>query len=117
LGVNNFKLFADEVEQPISFFGAETLSGGVVWPLDLIFALDVSGSMTSAELELLQQAAAGFRQSLSEQGPRFAVISFGMRVRVLQSFTNDQHKLDKAFTQAVRDETGLSTHAFDAVNS
>ena len=111
-----FRIFEDEVEQPISFFSAHQTAGGVPRPLDLVFALDVSGSMKPRELEMLREAAALFKESLSGHNSRFAVISFGMRVKVLQSFTDDRRKLDKAFYSAVQDEAGLSTHAFDAVD-
>jgi Ca-activated chloride channel family protein len=116
LRVSDFKLFADEVQQPISFFSAETVSGGTRCPLDLVFALDVSGSMTQAEMELLEKATATFKEHLSGQRPRVSVISFGMRVKTVQSFTVDQHKIEKAFAAIARDEMGLSTHIFDAID-
>ena len=115
LNVSDFKLFADEVQQPISFFTSETVSRRPA-ELDLIFALDVSGSMTHPEMELLKEATAAFEDHLSVQRPRTAVISFGMRVKILQSFTDDQRKLGKAFAEVARDTTGLSTHAFDAID-
>jgi VWFA-related protein len=111
-----FRIFEDEVEQPISFFSAHSTGDGVQCPLDLVFALDVSGSMKPHEMELLRDAAAHFKESLSEHNSRFAVISFGMSVKVLQSFTDDQRKLDKVFNSAIQDEMGLSTHAYDAVD-
>lgn len=112
----DFRLFEDEVERPISFFSAETGGGSVLCPLDLVFALDVSGSMTRDEMEMLRAASALFAERLSGPRTRFAVISFGMRVRVLQSFTGDPRRLGRAFDSALQDETGLSTHAFDAVD-
>jgi Ca-activated chloride channel homolog len=112
----DFRLFEDGVERPISFFSAETTGGAVQCPLDLVFALDVSGSMTRGEMEMLRQAAALFTERLSGPRSRFAVISFGMTVKVLQSLTDDQRKLDKAFDSAIQDEMGLSTHAYDAVD-
>lgn len=113
---SDFRLFEDGVERPISFFRAETITGAVQCPLDLVFALDVSGSMTRDEMEMLRAAAALFTERLSGPRSRFAVVSFGMGVKVLQSFTGDRRKLDKAFGSAVRDERGLSTHAYDAVD-
>ncbi len=116
LRVRDFKLFADEEQQPISLFVADTVSSGSPWALDLIFALDVSGSMTHPEMELLDEAAATLRQHLTGQRPRFAVISFGMKVKILQSFTDDQSKVEKAFAEIARNKTGLSTHTFDAID-
>lgn len=113
---DDFRIYADEVEQPISFFSTESAGGGVRCPLDLVLALDVSGSMTRREMELLRGAAALFKEHLSGQRSRFAVLSFGMRVKLLQSFTDDQRKLDQAFDSAAHDELGLSTHAYDAID-
>jgi len=113
---SDFRLFEDGVERPISFFNTET-KVGVAWcPVDLVFALDVSGSMTRSEMEMLHAAAASFAERLSGPWSRFAVLSFGMRVKVLQSFTGDRQKLDRAFDSATRDEMGQSTHAYDAVD-
>jgi Ca-activated chloride channel homolog len=112
----DFKLFEDGVERPISFFSAETTGGMLQCPLDLIFALDVSGSMTREEMGMVRAAAALFGERLSGPRTRFAVISFGMRVKVLQPFTGDARRLGRAFDTALQDEMGLSTHAFDAVD-
>lgn len=112
----DFRLFEDGVERPISFFSAETVGGSIPCPLDLVFALDVSGSMTRDEMGMLRAASAQFAELLSGPRTRFAVISFGMRVRVLQSLTGDPRRLGKAFDSALQDERGLSTHAFDAVD-
>jgi Ca-activated chloride channel homolog len=112
----DFRLFEDGVERPISFFSAETTVGTLPCPLDLVFALDVSGSMTPEEIRMLREAAALFAERLSGPRTRFAVISFGMNVRVLQPLTGDARRLGKAFDAALRDEAGLSTHAFDGVD-
>jgi VWFA-related protein len=113
---DDFRIFEDGVERPISFFSAESTGGKARCLLDLIFALDVSGSMTRREMEMLRNATALFKEGLSGQDSRFAVISFGMDVKILQTFTDDQRKLDQAFNSAIRDEMGLSTHAYDAVD-
>ena len=113
---SDFRLFEDGVERPISFFSAETVGSPVPCPLDLVLALDVSGSMTRDEMWMLRAASAQFAERLSGPRTRFAVVSFGMRVKVHQSFTGDPRRLGKAFDSALRDETGLSTHAFDAVD-
>ncbi|MFL6230675.1 MAG: VWA domain-containing protein [Pyrinomonadaceae bacterium] len=112
----DFRLFEDGVERPISFFNAETTGGEARCPLDLVLALDVSGSMTRGEMEMLRRAAALFTERLSGPRSRFAVVSFGMNVKVLQPLTDNRRKLDKAFASATRDELGLSTHAYDAVD-
>jgi VWFA-related protein len=43
-------------------------------------------------------------------------MTFGMEVKTLQSFTNKPQKLEKTFEKILRDEEGLSTHAYDAVD-
>src|SRR2546423_5118143 len=67
-------------------------------------------------MELLEKATATFKEHLSGQRPVVSVISFGMRVKAVQSFTVDQHKSEKAFAAIARDEMGLSTHIFDAID-
>ncbi len=43
-------------------------------------------------------------------------MTFGMKVKTLQSFTNRPDKLEKTFEKITRDAEGLSTHAYDAVD-
>jgi VWFA-related protein len=43
-------------------------------------------------------------------------MTFGMRVRVLQNFTGDRRKLERALERLTREENGLSTHTYDAVD-
>ncbi|HEY0376875.1 MAG TPA: VWA domain-containing protein [Pyrinomonadaceae bacterium] len=113
---NDFRLFEDGVEQLISFFSAEAAGGAVKCPLDLVFALDVSGSMKRDEMEMLHVAASLFTAHLSGPRSRFAVITFGMKAKLRQSLTDDRRKLAQAFDSAIEDEMGLSTHAYDAVD-
>src|SRR5262245_49903193 len=49
LKLEDFKVFSDGVEQKISFFQLEKRQGELR-PLAIVFALDVSGSMTSDEI-------------------------------------------------------------------
>jgi VWFA-related protein len=53
---------------------------------------------------------------LADRTSVFAVMSFGMEVKTLQSFTSDQQKLERVFDRIARDPHGLSTHAYDAVD-
>lgn len=112
----DFKIYEDGVERPISFFQVERRSGAQR-PVAVVFALDVSGSMSAAEVERLRGAVNLFTRRLARGSAVFAVMSFGMRVKILQSFTNDLSKLDRAFDRLVRDANGgLSTHTYDAVD-
>jgi hypothetical protein len=57
-----------------------------------------------------------FVSRLADYDSYFAVVSFAMDVRTLQQFTNRRDKLEKSFDRLVRDQDGLSTHAYDAVD-
>jgi Ca-activated chloride channel homolog len=115
LRLGDFKLYEDGVERPISFFNVERRDTGTR-PVAIVFALDVSGSMTSEEMSRLRSAMKVFSQKLADRPATFAVMSFGMNVKTVQSFTNDPQKLDRAFEKMARDPNGLSTHTYDAVD-
>jgi Ca-activated chloride channel homolog len=112
----DFKVYSDGVEQPISFFQIEKREGEAR-PLAIVFALDVSGSMTSEEIERLRYALQSFSSDLSQHPVVYAVITFGMRVKTIQKFTADPGKLDDSLDRLSRDApNGLSTHTYDAVD-
>ncbi len=111
----DFKLFEDGIERPISFFNVEK-KGGALRPVAIVFALDISGSMTLEEIERLRSAVRTFTNRLADRSSLFAVVTFGMNVKTVQTFTNDRQKLEKAFDRIARDPSGLSTHAYDAVD-
>jgi Ca-activated chloride channel family protein len=111
----DFKLFEDNSERPISFFNMER-KDGEQQPVAVVFALDISGSMSVNELERLRAAMGVFSSWLAERPSAFAVTSFGMNVRVLQTFTSDLRKFDRAFARLVNEPGGLSTHTYDAVD-
>jgi len=112
----DFKLYEDGAERPVSFFGVERRSGAER-PIAVVLALDVSGSMSAEEIERLRGAVNLFTRRLVRGPSVFAVMSFGMRVKIHQSFTNDLNRLDRAFDKLARDPNGgLSTHTYDAVD-
>jgi VWFA-related protein len=115
LNAKDFKLFENGVERPIDFF-EPIRRQNENRPLSIVFALDVSGSMTNDELVQLQSALQQFVKRLADYNSYFAVMTFGMEVKTLQSFTNKPQKLEKTFEKLLRDEEGLSTHAYDAVD-
>jgi VWFA-related protein len=115
LNAEQFKLYEDGVEREISFFNVER-RGGARRPVSIVFALDVSGSMTVEELQRLRAALQLFSQSLSEYPALYAVMAFGMNVKTIQGFTDDPRKLDRALERLTREPNGLSTHTFDAVD-
>lgn len=112
----DFKIFSDGVEQPISFFQLEKRQGEMR-PLAVVFALDVSGSMTADEMERLRLALKSFSNQLSTHPVSYAVLTFGMRVKQVQKFTSDPRKLVDSIDHIKRDPSnGLSTHTYDAVD-
>lgn len=111
----DFKVYLDGVEQPLSFFQVERRSGEPR-PLAIVFALDISGSMTGEEMARLRSALNAFSARLSGHSALYAVMAFGMNVKVLQKFTSDTDKLDRAFERISREPNGLSTHTYDAVD-
>ena len=115
LSAEDFKVFEDGVERPIEFFEPiKKADDGR--PLSIVFALDVSGSVTTNELIELRDALQSFVARLADYNSYFAVMTFGMQVKTLQSFTNRPDKLEKTFNKLLREHEGLSTHAYDAVD-
>ena len=111
----DFKLYADGVEQPVSFFQVERRTGPPR-PLALVFALDISGSMTPEEMVRLRYALQAFSANIADQQAAYAVMAFGMNVKTLQKFTSDPGALDRTFEKLAREPNGLSTHTYDAVD-
>lgn len=115
LQAKDFRLFENGVEREIVFF--EPLRReNKNRPLSIVFALDVSGSMTAKEINQLQEALSHFVKRLADYNSHFAIITFGMKVKTLQSFTNRPQLLEKSLTKLLREQNGLSTHAYDAVD-
>ncbi|HET6853128.1 MAG TPA: VWA domain-containing protein [Pyrinomonadaceae bacterium] len=112
----DFKVYSDGNEQPISFFQIEKRQGEAR-PLAIVFALDVSGSMTSEEIMRLRDALQSFSNHLSSHPMVYSVMTFGMRVKTVQKFTSDPAKLDESLKRIAKDSpNGLSTHTYDAVD-
>lgn len=111
----DFKIFEDGVERKADFFEPlkKTDAGR---PLAVVFALDVSGSMTPDELARLRSALETFIARLADYNSYFSIMTFGMQVKTLQSFTNRPEKLEKTFVKLAREQDGLSTHAYDATD-
>jgi VWFA-related protein len=111
----DFKLYEDGEERAVAFLNVERRTGAER-PVAVVFAVDVSGSMTAEEMERLRTAMTAFSAKLSNRPASFALMSFGMNARVVQGFTSDPRKLDRALGKLARETEGLSTHAYDAVD-
>ncbi|MHB8377325.1 MAG: VWA domain-containing protein [Dehalococcoidia bacterium] len=72
---------------PARVLGAQ-LASSVTTPLDVLFLVDVSGSMAGGPLALVKDAAKRFIAELAPQD-RVAVIAFSDQVRLLQDYTTD----------------------------
>lgn len=112
---DDFKVYLDGVEQPLAFFQVERRSGEPR-PLAVVFALDISGSMSTEEMERLRRALNAFSARLADHSALYAVMAFGMNVKVVQKFTSEPDKLDRVFERIAREPNGLSTHTYDAVD-
>lgn len=115
LSEKDFNLYIDGEKRPIDFF-KPIKKDDSNRPLSVVFALDVSGSITKEELSSLTLAMQKFIKRLADYNSYFAVMTFGMQVKTLQSFTNKPEKLNKTFDKLLKDQDGLSTHAYDAVD-
>ena len=115
LRAKDFDLYVDGKRRSIDFF-KPIKKFDTNRPLSVVFALDVSGSITKKELINLRGAMQKFVNRLADYDSYFAVMTFGMRVKTLQSFTNKPKKLRKTFAKILGDPEGLSTHAYDAVD-
>ena len=115
LTANDFRVFEDGVERKPDFF-QPIKKEEFGRPMSIVFALDVSGSMTAQELQKLRSALQSFVNRLADYNSYFALTTFAMEVKTLQSFTNRREKLEKSFDKLNRDQDGLSTHAYDAVD-
>ena len=111
----DFKLFSDGQEQPLSFFQVERRTGPAR-PLAIVFAVDISGSMTTEEMLRLRTALRAFSANVADQQAVYAVMAFGMNVKLLQKFTMEATRLDRALERMAREPNGLSTHTYDAVD-
>lgn len=115
LAAKDFRIYEDGQERAVEFF-EQTNKANEMRPVAIAFALDVSGSVTTDELIRLRAAMRVFINRLADQKASFAITTFGMKVKILQSFTNDLAKLEKAFEKLLREPAGLSTHTYDAVD-
>ncbi len=111
----DFKLYEDGAARPITFFNVER-RGGVERPVTVVFAVDVSGSMSADEMGRLQTAMRAFVKGMSSRPVSFALMSFGMNAKIRQRFTSDPQKLDRSIGALAHELNGLSTHTYDAID-
>ncbi len=105
LGLANFKIFEDGVEQKIEYFGTTDK------PFTVVLLIDVSPS-TSYKIEEIQAAASAFVEQLLPHD-QVMVIEFDSSVNVLSEVTGDRDKIHKAIR---RTGFGNGTSLYDAVD-
>lgn len=86
---NEFRIFEDSVEQPVTFFVAEET------PFTAVILLDTSGSMEQ-RVSLARAAAIRFLDGLRASDSA-AVFAFDSNVRKIQSFSNSRYIADGVF--------------------
>ncbi|MGH9837960.1 MAG: VWA domain-containing protein [Blastocatellia bacterium] len=112
LRAEEFQVFEDGKPIKIDFF-AMTDEISLSRPLAVVFALDTSGSLKPDEVVTLREAASKFTE-LMRGDSVFAALTFNYKVKILQDFTSDAKKVERAFAKADRFEG--STRIYDAID-
>jgi VWFA-related protein len=112
LRAEDIQLFEDGQERKINFF-AVTDEAALSRPLAVVFALDISGSLRPDEMTTLRQAAMKFTE-LMKGDSVFAAMSFNYKVKIVQDFTPDPGKIERAFANMNKFEG--STRIYDALD-
>ena len=115
LKAGDFRVFEDGIERGVDFF-QPIKRFDKSRPMSVVFALDVSGSMTDEELVGLKSAMKSFINRLADYNSQFAIMTFAMDVKTVRTFTKRPDDLEKSFSKIRRDVNGLSTHAYDAID-
>lgn len=112
LRAEEFQVFEDGKPRRIDFFALNdeaTLSR----PIAAVFALDLSGSLKPEETATLRSAALKFIE-LMKGDAVFAAITFNYDVKVVQGFTDDPRRIERAFGNLK--QFGGSTRIYDAID-
>ncbi len=112
LRYEEFQVFEDGKQVNPDFFSV-TDESTLSRPLAVVFALDLSGSLKPEETVMMREAAMKFTELMRGESV-FAALTFNYNVKVLQNFTDDPRRLEKALAKADRFEG--STRIYDAVD-
>ncbi|MBI3651306.1 MAG: VWA domain-containing protein [Acidobacteria bacterium] len=91
----DFVVYEDGEPQKLEFFEASEKTE-FTRALAVVFAIDISGSITAEETDRQRVAAENFMKLVQTESV-FAVVAFNNEIRVLQDFTNDAKKISQAF--------------------
>jgi VWFA-related protein len=106
------QVFEDGQERKINFFAMND-EAALSRPLAVVFALDISGSLRPDEMTTLRQAAMKFTE-LMKGDSVFAAMAFNYKVKIVQDFTPDPAKIERAFANMNKFEG--STRIYDALD-
>ncbi len=112
LKTEDFTLYEDEQPQKIDFFEASE-EAALTRPLAVVFALDISGSITPEEIVKQREATESFMKLVRPESV-FSVIAFNHEIRVVQDFTNDPKRIQQAFNKL--GQVGGSSRLFGAID-
>jgi Ca-activated chloride channel homolog len=112
LRAEDFELVEDGRTRAIELFNM-TNESTLSRPLAVVFALDLSGSLKPEEASTLRDASLRFTELMKGESV-FAAIAFNYDVKVLQGFTDDPRKIERAFGKLERFEG--STRIYDALD-
>ncbi|MDX2043453.1 MAG: VWA domain-containing protein [Acidobacteriota bacterium] len=112
LSPDEFQVFEDGKPKKLDFF-AVTDETTLSRPLAVVFALDLSGSLKPEEIKTLREAALKFTELMQGESV-FAALTFNYKVKILQDFTDNPAKLEKALAKTDRVEG--STRIYDAID-
>jgi Ca-activated chloride channel homolog len=103
---DQFTIFENGVEQPISFFAAEET------PFAAVILLDTSGSMEQ-RVSMARSAAIRFLDGLREND-NAAIYRFDSKVTLVQKFSNSRDVVEKVFDLKADGMTALNDAVFQA---
>lgn len=109
---DEFQLLEDGKARKIDFFSV-TDEASLSRPIAVVFALDLSGSLRPDEISTLRNAALRFTE-LMKGDAVVAALTFNYDIKVIQGFTDDPQRLERAFGKATRFEG--STRIYDAID-
>jgi VWFA-related protein len=112
LRAEDFRVYEDGRSRALDFFAA-TDQATLSRPLAVVFALDLSGSLKPEEISTLRQASLRFIELMKGESV-FAALAFNYDVKILQGFTDDPRRIERAFSQLEKFEG--STRIYDAVD-
>ncbi len=104
LGVDQFRIFEDGVEQSISSFALRRM------PVNVVLLIDTSSSVVP-ELEDFKASAWRFMSQL-DPSDRICLIRFDDKVELVQDWTSNRATLKRALNRLT---TGMFTHFNDAI--